>query len=158
MNAVQTADKPIVAFRVFGTPASQGSKVSFVSKHARRRDGKHFVVTKEDDKRLRSWRDHVAYQARQSYDGELLSGPLRMETVFTIPRPKHHFKSGDTTRGLRANAPEWCSKKPDSFKLCRAVEDALSGVVYHDDAQIAHHVITRKYGAPCGVSVTIWKL
>lgn len=162
MNAVaakkQSDANPIISFSVYGTPASQGSKISFVSKHARKIDGKRFIVTKDDNRRLQFWRDHVAYQARQAYDGELLCGPIRMEIVLTMPRPKHHFKSGDTTRGLKANAPEWCSTKPDSFKLCRAVEDALSGVVYHDDAQIAHHIIERKYGAPCGVLVKIWKL
>jgi Holliday junction resolvase RusA-like endonuclease len=35
--------------------------------------------------------------------------------------------------------------KPDLTKLLRAVEDALTGVVWRDDSQIIHQVVNKEY-------------
>jgi len=39
------------------------------------------------------------------------------------------------------------------LKLARAVEDALTGVIWADDAQIVDEVIRKRYGRPC---LQIW--
>ena len=48
-------------------------------------------------------------------------------------RPKGHF----TRKGaLKEDAPEHVLKKPDADKTLRAVLDALTGILYHDDSQV----------------------
>lgn len=151
--------EPLLSFFVSGTPSTQGSKVSFVSKHARRRDGKHFVVTKDDNRKLQNWRSSVAWHARQA-GARVLAGPLALELTFVMPRPKAHHVAGDYARPVRQGMPVWVDKKPDSVKLARAVEDALSGVCWNDDAQVVRHVIVKRYrehGEVCGVLVSVSK-
>jgi crossover junction endodeoxyribonuclease RusA len=67
-----------------------------------------------------------------------------LKVTFSMPRPASHFGA----HGLRPRAPRWPSKKPDLSKLVRAIEDALTGVVYDDDARIVMHDITKRYAEP----------
>lgn len=75
-------------------------------------------------------------------------GPLRLELVFRMRQPKRPEK--------RAYA--WHDKKPDLDNLEKAVKDALNGVAWYDDSQIAH-VDAKKVWASGpgdeGVTITI---
>jgi len=51
--------------------------------------------------------------------------PMSVVLVFRLPRPKS--RRGEV----------WHATRPDIDKLCRAVLDALTGVVYDDDACVA---------------------
>ena len=49
-------------------------------------------------------------------------------------------------------------KRPDADKLARAVLDALEGVVYQQDAQVAHLEVSKLYALPTertGVGVMV---
>jgi Holliday junction resolvase RusA-like endonuclease len=56
---------------------------------------------------------------------------------FWFQRPDSHYamRRGQP-RGLRRSAPVFRRKRPDVLKLARAVEDALTGIVWRDDSQI----------------------
>ena len=45
--------------------------------------------------------------------------------------------------------------RPDLSKLIRATEDALTGIIYADDAQIVDIHAKKEYGLPERVEVTI---
>ena len=49
--------------------------------------------------------------------------------------------------------------KPDATKMLRAVEDAMTGIAWLDDAQIVRQVVTKRY-AECdqkpGANVTVY--
>jgi Holliday junction resolvase RusA-like endonuclease len=74
----------------------------------------------------------------------LLDEELIVATVFYMPRPKHHYKKGGdlTAEGQRHDKP---LTKPDALKLMRSTEDALTGVVWSDDAVITDHFIHKRY-------------
>ena len=38
--------------------------------------------------------------------------------------------------------------RPDATKLVRAVEDALTGLVWRDDAQVVIQTVRKRYGHP----------
>lgn len=149
---------PVVTFFVPGTPATQGSKQGMVSKYPAKRTGRHFVVVKDDNPRLPDWRNAVAWYARRVHRGELLAGPVKLRIVFVRARPKSHFVANDPERGLKANAPTWVEVKPDTLKMARAVEDALTSVIWRDDAQVALHELAKRYGHPVGAHVKVWRL
>ncbi len=132
-----------IEFTVHGKQITQGSKRAFTFK---RKDGGIGTRMVSADPRLKEWRYTVADAARQAYDGPLLTGPLFMAVQFILPRPKGHFGTGRNAGKLRKSAPVYPTKKPDGLKLCRAIEDALSGVVFRDDAQIVRHDIAKDYG------------
>jgi Holliday junction resolvase RusA-like endonuclease len=85
-------------------------------------------------------------------------GPLGLAATFTLRRPKGHFGTGRNARKLKPSAACWPVVKPDATKLLRAIEDALTGVVWTDDAQVVEQLATKRYGEPEGAHVEIWRL
>lgn len=130
-----------VFFTVFGKPAPAGSK---------RHVGGGRIV--DASKRSTPWKAEIRQVAGRAMEGrELLRGALVVRFEFIVARPKGHFGK----KGLRPSAPAYPTVKPDLLKLARAVEDALTGIVYHDDAQIAYEVLCKKYGETEHVKVTV---
>lgn len=74
----------------------------------------------------------------------LLSEDLIVTVQFFLPRPKAHYKKDGSlsAEGLRNPKP---LKKPDTLKLMRSTEDALTGVVWADDALISDQFIHKRY-------------
>ena len=115
----------MIAFTVHGKPAPAGSKRGFYNAKAKR------VIITDDSKNSRPWKAQISDAAAEAMAGyDLLQGPLSVSLTFFVLRPKGHYGA----RGLRPSAPEFPTVKPDLLKLARAVEDALSGIVYRDDA------------------------
>ncbi len=73
----------------------------------------------------------------QQYRGEIITGPLKLELSFRLPRPKSHYRTGKHSDELRPDSPTFHTSKPDTTKLIRGVEDACTGLIWKDDAQIA---------------------
>jgi Holliday junction resolvase RusA-like endonuclease len=59
---------------------------------------------------------------------------------------------------LRENAPRFHSNRPDALKLGRAVEDALTGILYADDSRIAVERLSKIYSQSPGVSIALCEL
>lgn len=145
-------------FTVLGLPVAQGSGRSFVQ------GGKARHVTTSSP--LLAWRGAIATEARAAMAGrELLEGPVLVELVFRpAPRPASHFLPANRRRPereLRLDAPFHHAGKPDVDKLARAGLDALSGVVFGDDRQVARLVVSKRWpraGEGPGVWVRILPL
>ena len=72
----------------------------------------------------------VRLAASQAFSGAPLEGPLRVDSVFVFPRPKHMiWKTKPMPR-------VWHAKKPDRDNVDKAVLDALTGLLWRDDAQV----------------------
>ena len=57
-----------------------------------------------------------------------------------------HADGSASARGsLLGDAPARPTTKPDLLKLARGVEDAMSGIVYRDDAQITTEYLAKWY-------------
>lgn len=135
-----------VRFKVLGRPEPAGSK-RFVGR----------VI--DANPNAKAWQHEVAIVALGAMRGEgLLDGPLGLITIFTLRRPKGHFGKGRNADVLKPNAPLFPTTRPDSTKLLRGVEDALTGVVWHDDGQVVEQMVSKRYGDPQGVEVTVWTL
>lgn len=143
----------MIQFTVYGTPAPAGSKRAFA---IRNRPGR-FAVT-DDSKRSRPWKGQVEQVAGKAMNGQpLLREPIEATFRFYVKRPKGHFGTGRNAGVVKASAPPFPAVKPDVLKLARAVEDALSGVVYADDALIVSEYLSKEYGEPERVEVTVEK-
>lgn len=115
-----------VSFDVAGIPAPQGSK--------RHVGGGRMI---ESSKKVKPWRKAVYETARACLptDFEPLDGPLVADFVFTMPK-------GTTLPRWR----DWHDKVPDLSKLARSTEDALTGVVWADDARVtAYRRLEKRY-------------
>ena len=127
-----------VRFTVYGNAAPAGSKTS-----GARADGSRFV--RDSSKRARPWKENVAQRAGEAMGTRaMLTGPLTFGVTFTVARPLSHYGK----RGLLPSAPRYPAKRPDITKLLRAVEDALTGVVWRDDAQVVEQTAVKVFGEP----------
>lgn len=87
----------------------------------------------------------------------LLTGPLALECKFYLPRPQKLMRKRDP------DGPIWHTGKPDLDNLYKSTMDALLGIVWHDDNQVATFGpdqgkwYTEKDGRP-RVEIRIWEL
>lgn len=132
-----------------GKAAPGGSKKAFVNP----KTGK--IVVTDDAKNNAGWRDRVAVFAATRTGCQLVDGPLEVVATFVVERPKGHYGTGRNAGKVRPTAPAWPTSKPDATKLWRAAEDALTGVVWHDDAQIVRQRIEKRYGDRPGLALTV---
>ena len=86
------------------------------------------------------WRKAVAQVAKESAP-RLMEGPLAVRIACYFKRPKRLMRRRDP------EGPVLHIAKPDSDNLAKAVLDALNGVLYYDDCQVAELVV-RKYYCP----------
>ncbi len=127
-----------ITLHILGVPKPGGSKRGFIVK------GRVNIV--DDCKTNKEWRQAVVIQARNQYDGPTLTGALRVEVTFYMPRPKYHYRTGKRAGELKPNAPKWHTKKPDRTKLLRSTEDALTDAgIWRDDAQLCDGPIRKVY-------------
>lgn len=126
-----------IQFHVPGLPKPQGSK--------RHVGGGRLVESSKD---LKAWRRKVSAAARFAFhDVAPFTGPVFVDLLFRLPRPKSHYRTGRFAHLLRDDAPEWVTTRPDVDKLVRGCLDALSGVGYVDDALVVSLYTSKRYVA-----------
>ena len=129
----------MIKFFVPGIPATAGSKTGFYNPKIKR------VIMTPANKRQKPWIAVVRLAAERAYQGSPLIGPIHLNIVFTLPRPRSHFGSGRNEASLKAKAPLYHTKTPDLTKMTRAIEDALIGVVWKDDSQVVKQTVLKAY-------------
>lgn len=136
----------MIMLYVPGLPQPQGSSRAFVV------NGKARITSANG--KLKSWRVDVA---KVAMDGkvEKLLGPVQVFVSFEFPRPKGHYGTGRNAGKLRDWAPYWHTSKPDADKLLRATLDALTGIAWRDDAQVAMAQCKKRYGERPGTTIVI---
>lgn len=140
----------ITRFQVVGRPAPQGSK-TYLGK------GRF----KEQSNHVAAWRNDVRNAASRAFGEALADGPILTEMVFMFARPKCHFVSSNPDNPLRTNAPFWHTSAPDRDKLERATNDALTGVIWVDDSQVAATLSQKIYAepnTPSGALIHVYRL
>lgn len=128
----------VMRVEVLGKPEPGGSKRAISI------PGRRFTQVVDANPRAEAWKDTVRKTARYTLLGvKPLEGPVGVRMVFVVEKPK------TVTR-------EWPTVKPDVLKLARPVEDALSGILWSDDAQIVREALEKRYGPRPGVTITAW--
>lgn len=147
------------SFTVFGQPRQQGSMSARVLPTAPG-EKPRAVVYHADDANLETWRRLVASRC-----GDLMldEGHLRIEKPAAVEldvRWQFMWRKQDLdSHGApKPSASPWKATAPDIDKLERALLDALTGVAYADDAQVARVVKERVYGRTFYTTVTVRQL
>jgi Holliday junction resolvase RusA-like endonuclease len=132
----------VIIIQIWGEPIGKG----------RPRLGKGRVHTPE---KTRAWEKKAAFEARRQYHGEPLEGPIDIDVqaTFSVPKSWPLWKQLQAEDGMVVH-----TIKPDASNVLKAVEDALQGIVFRDDSQIAALSIEKWYGAMPGIQVNISKI
>lgn len=125
-----------ITFTVYGEPMAQ--------KRPRAREMGKFIQVYDDPKSAKA-KDTLAVIIQQQAPPRLLEGPLRVNIDFYFSRPKSHFGTGRNAGVLKPTADEYRWQKPDRDNLDKLVLDAMSGIIFHDDAQACTGTINKYY-------------
>lgn len=139
--------RQVISFTVFGDAKAAGSKRGFKSKGGR-------IIIVDANKNSKPWKQEVAGVAAETMASlglSLLTGPLEVTFRFFRPRPAGHFGK----RGLLPSARPHPSTAPDLLKTARGCEDAMTGIVWKDDALIVDEHLSKRYGEPARVEITV---
>ncbi len=77
---------------------------------------------------------------------------------FFVTRPREHYGSGKNANILKPSAPSHPTGRPDVTKLIRSTEDALTGIVWRDDAQIVEQIGHKGYAQKPGCHIFVREL
>ncbi len=139
-----------ITFTVYGKPQQQGSKKAFIIAGKAR-------LRETNAERQKNWYGAVAQQAALVMGERAATRePCRLSAVFMFTRPQAHYGTGKNSERLKPNAPSLHAQTPDISKLARCIEDAMTGIVYHDDRQIFSEHIERQWvEVKAGAEITI---
>lgn len=129
----------MITFTIPGEPVSQGRPRAFY------RPG--LGVRVYDPQKSRNWKATAQQHMADALNAANLAAPLVVEgavelhvvAVFTCPR-SHWRKRHPTPRRPKMS-------RPDAENVAKAVQDAASGVLFTDDAQVARLVVEKWIGA-----------
>lgn len=127
-----------LTFTVPGTPVGQGSTRAF--------NVKGRIVTTNKTPALARYRGDIRDVAERA-GAELLEGPVSIGIEFLFERPKSHFGTGRNGSVLKASAPMLFTSRPDVDRCVRSCLDALTGICFHDDAQVVTLSARKMYAA-----------
>ena len=101
-----------------------------------------------------------AHKAAADQGWEITDGPVWMALHFVFTRPAGHFGTGRNAGKLKPSAPRWPTSRAigDRTNLLKSVEDALTGIVWHDDSQVVDGPIRVSYGPAPLISIAICEL
>lgn len=153
--------QPLVFF-VEGRPQTAGSKTAVPITNGQGERVATRVVESGDRKAKAAWREDVREAARRAIaevGGDWpTSDALSVRFEFSRRRPKGHYGSGRNAGVVKDSAPRHPTTRPDLLKVARAVEDALSGIVWHDDSVIVEETLGKGWGDREGLTVAVRRL
>lgn len=139
------AGRRVIAFTftVFGEGQAKGSSKGFVLQKPGARP--RAIIT-STNRNLKAWEALVRSRANEARTAagrqQPLAGPVALAIDFYFARPKRLL----TRRAGALYQPHVTA--PDLSKLVRGLEDALSGVLFLDDKQVAAIAATKAYAPP----------
>ncbi len=109
------------------------------------RRGQHTV--RVDTPEAADWKARAALCAREAYQGPPLEGALAVEITVAKLKPKSWPKKRN-----------WWTTKSDLDNYCKSTFDALTGIIWRDDAQVVRLYMEKGFEAQEEVRVTVEEL
>ena len=129
-----------------GSPIGQGRpKFSTINGHPKAYDP-------EKSRNYKAYVRMLATQAMKETGFEMIDGPcaVRINAFFEVPKSK-----SKRFREAALKGTERPTKKPDADNIVKAIQDALNGLTYKDDACIVELACNKYYGEIPQVEVLV---
>ena len=131
----------MIKFTIIGKPIA-------LKRHRVARNGRMYDPSYKDKK-------NILLQIAKFKPKRPLVGDIILSIRFTMPRPKHHFRTGKYSHLLKDNAPKYHSVKPDLDNLLKLISDVLQPDFYVDDSQICQIYAEKMYGKHPNTAIII---
>ena len=93
---------------------------------------------------VNDWKKRIMVALATQFDGDILDGPVRLDVIFLMPRPKRLMRKKDPAGEV------WHITRPDADNLIKAVKDACTGVLWQDDSQVCELIVRKRHHAKDG--------
>lgn len=137
-----------VKFVTYCKAQPQGSSKAFIAKGKWGAKDRAIVTTANSN--LKPYRDQLTQAANAALSESGLPRPMADKHVPVSVVIDFYFNKPPSVAKKRS---EMCVK-PDLDKLVRSTTDAMTGVLYVDDAQIVEYSVRKHYGSPERVEVS----
>jgi len=125
-----------ISFTVYGSPVAQPrTKARAITT----KTGRTFAHVYEPGGKARQWKSDIKQEAVKHKPPTLFLGPVQLYLTFYLVRPQRLY--GKKVSPYSLPNPS----KPDVDNLFKAVADALTGIVWKDDSQVAFTAIKKLY-------------
>lgn len=141
-----------ISFTVLGRPQPQGSMKGFVLPG---KDGKKpRAILTSDNTKMKPYRQQVGWAALSARAGAGYSGLFAEKQVAVSVEMKFYFEKPKSVSKKRLHMVV----KPDADKISRSTIDAMTGILFADDAQIIQLSASKYYGLPERAEITVTNL
>lgn len=143
--------RPVIGFWVPGDPQQKGSKKAFIYEikgvppDAHWRSRYRANIVDENRKEAIAWENKIKTYAMEFRPRIPWECAVRLDVRLYMPWPKSVKRKYHTV-------------KPDRDKLLRCVQDALTGLIYKDDAQVIDGITSKEYSTKPGADIMIYAL
>lgn len=127
-----------ITFEVPGVPVAQPRQRHRVAQIHGRSVAMNYTPTKHP---VNAWKATIQLAARQAYQGAPINGPVTLVATCVFPRPQNRIWK------TRPMPREPKTGKPDGDNVGKALKDALSGLIFRDDALVWDERIVRYVAA-----------
>jgi Holliday junction resolvase RusA-like endonuclease len=141
----------VLKFTVLGRGQQRGSKIpQAIYRNGKpvTKNGRVVVVARDsnDSKSLTYMQEvrTVAILAMEQQSFKMLTGPIELSVIFWFKRPQSHYGSGGNANVVKSSSPKHHAQSPDCAKLVRCLEDALTGIAWHDDKQVFRYKLIER--------------
>jgi len=140
-----------VKFTVYATPQPQGSARVFIVKGKWGASDRATIT--HDNKKLKPYRQELTNTAMVELHNSGIAVPMAGKQVPVSLVIDFYFNKPPSVPKKRREI----AVKPDLDKLVRSTTDALTGILYVDDAQVVEYSVRKHYGSPerAEISATI---
>ena len=121
-------------------------------RHKARRAGKNIFMYDPSSKDKAKFKDRCSEYAPK-YP---LEGAISVSMVFSMPRPKSHYRSGRYSHLLKDNSPKLHVSKPDIDNLVKFYLDAMTGTFWKDDSHVCTIEASKIYSEDGLVEIEYW--
>lgn len=100
-----------------------------------------------------------AEQAAAKAGWKVTREPVWVSFEFVFARPSAHYGTGKNANKLKPSAPKWPTvRNADRTNCLKSTEDALTGIVWVDDAQVVEGPIRKAYGTEDVIRISVCEL
>lgn len=137
----------MIKFHVPSVPVAQPRPRAVIAHGglgARIHEVTHTGIAKDGTRKphpIAAFKASVRHEAEAVYKGPPLDGPVAIEVTFLMPRPGRLVWKKRPMPRLRHII------KPDIDNLLKAVKDALKGILWRDDSQVAEVYMEKLYAS-----------
>lgn len=124
----------MITFHIPSIPIAQPRQRHRISQTAATAYASNYTPAKHP---VNTFKAAVQLACQQAYKGPPLEGPLSLTIEFYLPRPKNKIWK---TKAMPAYLH---TGKPDIDNLVKSVKDALTGLAWRDDSQVACLIATK---------------